>query len=113
MNDEAGVTVVVPVWGRYIAFIRECIASALDQTGVQAPKVVVVDNASDVPLPSLPPEVEVVRSPRRLSVGAARNLGLGRVETGKVIFCDADDRLLPGILSHPRAGVRLVAAICH
>jgi glycosyltransferase involved in cell wall biosynthesis len=116
MNDGADVTVVVPVWDRYVAFVRECIASALDQTGVRTPKVVVVDNASDVPLPSLPPAVEVVRSPRRLSVGAARNFGLERVETEKVIFCDADDRLLPGAIafltSRMEERPELVAAIC-
>ena len=116
MNHGAGVTVVVPVWDRYAAFVRECVASALDQAGVQPPKVVVVDNASDIPLPSLPSVVEVVRSPRRLSVGAARNLGLGRVETENVIFCDADDRLLPGAIdfltSRMAERPELVAAIC-
>jgi glycosyltransferase involved in cell wall biosynthesis len=116
MSDGARVTIVVPVWDRYVGFIRECVASALDQAGVRAPKVVVVDNASNVPLPSLPPVVEVVRSPRRLSVGAARNFGLGRVETGKVIFCDADDRLLPGAIAFLTSRMaerpELVAAIC-
>ena len=73
--------------------------SALDQTGVRTPNVVVIDNNSDVVLPPLPPGVEVVRLPKRVSVGAARNAGLALVETGKVIFCDADDRLLPGAIA--------------
>jgi glycosyltransferase involved in cell wall biosynthesis len=116
MSGRAAVTVVVPVWGRYVGFVRECVESVLDQTGVEAPRVVVVDNASDVPLPSLPPEVEVVRSTRRVSVGAARNLGLGRVETENVVFCDADDLLVPGAIafltSRMAARPKLVAAIC-
>jgi glycosyltransferase involved in cell wall biosynthesis len=106
----------VPVWDGYVAFVRHCVESILDQTGVETPRVVVVDNASHVPLPSLPRGVQVVRSHRRLSVGAARNLGLGRVETTNVIFCDADDRLLPGsmafLISRMEARPELVAAIC-
>jgi len=116
MNGTAAVTVVVPVWDRYAAFLRECVESVLDQADVKAPRVVVVDNASDVRVPSLPPGVEVVRSPRRLSVGAARNLGLARVETKTVVFCDADDRLLPGALAFLTARMtarpELVATIC-
>jgi glycosyltransferase involved in cell wall biosynthesis len=110
------VTVVVPVWDRYVAFVRECVESILEQTGVETPRVVVVDNASDVPLPSLPRGVEFARSHRRLSVGAARNLGLARAETTTVIFCDADDRLLPGslafLISRMEERPEIVAAIC-
>jgi glycosyltransferase involved in cell wall biosynthesis len=58
---------------------------------------VVVDNASDPGLPELP-GVEVVRADERLSVGAARNLGLNHVETPYVVFWDADDIMLPGTL---------------
>ena len=57
----------------------------------------VVDNASSTPVPELE-GCEVVRSPRRLSVGAARNLGLERVATEYVVFLDADDMLLDGTL---------------
>jgi glycosyltransferase involved in cell wall biosynthesis len=116
MNDTAGTTVVVPVWDSYVAFLGQCIAGALDQIGGRSPRIIVVDNASNTPLPPLHPSVEIVRSARRLSIGAARNLGLAHVETETVIFCDADDRLLPGaiaflssqIAEHPEA----VAVIC-
>ncbi len=60
----------------------------------QAP-IVVVDNASSTPVPELE-GCEVVRAPRRLSVGAARNLGLEQVATEYVVFLDADDMLLEG-----------------
>ena len=109
-------TVVIPVWNRYVRFLGECVASALDQTGIASPRVIVVDNASEMPLPSLPADVEVVRSPSRLSVGAARNLGLQRVESENVVFCDADDQLLAGTIaflaSRMRERPELVAAIC-
>ena len=116
MSGRAVVTVVVPVWDSYVTFVRECIESILDQPDVDPPRVVLVDNASGVPVPSLPPGVEIVRSERRLSVGAARNLGLGRVETENVIFCDADDRLLPGAMALLSARMaerpELAATIC-
>ena len=110
------VTVVVPVWDRYVAFLSECLESVVEQEGAPAPQVVVVDNASNVPLPPLPQGVTVVRAPRRLSVGAARNLGLTQVATRDVIFYDADDRLLAGTIAFlsSRMAMRpeLVAAIC-
>ncbi len=62
----------------------------------------VVDNASDAPLPSVD-GVEVLRLRRRVTLGAARNEGLTRVDTPYVMFLDADDVLLPGALSALRA----------
>ena len=110
------VTVVVPVWDRYVALLSECLVSVLEQECAPPPQVVVVDNASNVPLPWLPPAVTVIQAPRRLSVGAARNLGLTRVETREVIFCDADDRLLPDAIAFlsSRMAMRpeLIASIC-
>lgn len=97
MTSATGVSVVVPVWDGYCSFLSECLDSVLSQPD-ERPHVIVVDNASQEPLPPLPPEVEVLRAPVRLSVGAARNLSLSRVATPEVIFCDADDRLLPGSL---------------
>lgn len=116
MNDTLGTTVVVPVWDRYVQFLVPCLESVLGQTDGQSTGVIVVDNASSVPMPHLPPSVQVVRSSRRLSVGAARNLALSCVETENVIFCDADDRLLPGAIAFLSSRMaerpRLVAAIC-
>ena len=97
----ADVTVVVPVWDRYCAFLPDCVAALLDQAG-GPPPIVVVDNASHESLPPLSSAVEVVRSDERLSVGAARNLGLERVTTARVMFCDADDRLLPDAIAFQR-----------
>jgi cellulose synthase/poly-beta-1,6-N-acetylglucosamine synthase-like glycosyltransferase len=62
-------------------------------------KVLIVDNASNTPLPKLSDEVEVVRIKTRMSVGAARNFGLALVRTPLVLFLDADDILLPEALT--------------
>jgi glycosyltransferase involved in cell wall biosynthesis len=88
---------VVPAWGAYAG---APLAEALESLRAQdvAARIVVVDNASDPPLPE-PPGAEVIRAPERLTVGAARNLGLAEVRTPYVLFWDADDLMLPGTLS--------------
>jgi hypothetical protein len=74
--------------------------------------VIVVDNASNVPLPELS-GVQIVRSPVRVSLGAARNLGLAEAQTELVMFADADDLMLPGTIRRLQEGLdtdrRLVA----
>ena len=93
---EPDTTIVVPVWGPYGG---STLLEALASLRAQDPpaRILVVDNASDEPLPDLG-DMEVVAAPRRLTVGAARNLGLERVRTPYVLFWDADDLMLPGTL---------------
>lgn len=89
-------TVVIPVWDRYATLrMREAVASITAQD--RPAQLLVVDNASIVPLPELA-DVSVVRSAERLTLGAARNLGLADVHTQYVIFWDADDVMEPGAL---------------
>ena len=89
------VTVVIPVWDEYVRFVPEAVDSARqDDAGV---RIIIVDNASEEVLPEIT-GVRLLKAPRRLSVGAARNLGLQNVETEFVLILDADDRLLPGAL---------------
>lgn len=90
-------TVVIPVWDAYVA---QRLIDAVRSLREQEPpaRIIVVDNASQVPLPVLP-GVSVVRSRQRLSLGAARNIGLERVSTPYVIFWDADDMMLPDALA--------------
>lgn len=73
---------------------------ALCSLSSQAPaaRLLVVDNASDVALPEVP-HAEVIRSDQRLTLGAARNLGLAHVSSPNVIFWDADDVMEPGTLA--------------
>jgi glycosyltransferase involved in cell wall biosynthesis len=88
-------TVVIPVWDEYVRFLEEAVGSVREDA--PGTPIVVVDNASSVPVPELP-GTTVVRAPERLTVGAARNLGLDAVETDNVLVLDADDRLLPGTI---------------
>jgi glycosyltransferase involved in cell wall biosynthesis len=97
------VSVVIPVWGaRYVDSLGRAIAS-VRREDKEVP-VVVVDNASDVEVPEVAGTV-VVRSPRRLSAGEARNLGLERVATDCVVLLDADDELVEGALASLRQGI--------
>jgi glycosyltransferase involved in cell wall biosynthesis len=77
--------------------LQDALESLRCQTS--AARIIVVDNASE-DLPGTVEGVEVVRTPARLTVGAARNFGLERVDTPYVVFWDADDLMLPGTLSH-------------
>lgn len=87
---------MIPVWDRYASLrMREAVASITSQD--RAARLLVVDNASTAPLPELA-DVGLVRSAERLTLGAARNLGLAHVETPYVIFWDADDVMEPGTL---------------
>lgn len=90
-------TVVIPVWDAYVATRLIDAVSSLRTQDAPA-RIIVVDNASHVAIPVLP-GVTTVRSRERLSLGAARNLGLARVSTPYVVFWDADDVMLPGTLA--------------
>ena len=89
-------TVVIPVWDDYVQYLHEAVQSV--RSDEPEMPIVVVDNASTWPLPKLD-QVSLVRSQRRLTAGAARNLGIGTVETPYVLVLDADDKLLPGTLA--------------
>jgi glycosyltransferase involved in cell wall biosynthesis len=92
-------TVVVPVWGRYAAWVPECVESIWSQRDDADLRLIVLDNASEERLPALPDGVEVARLERRHTLGGARNRGLELVETELVSFCDADDVFPPGYFS--------------
>ncbi len=88
---------MVPVWDEYVA---ERLSEALKSLKAQdsMPEIVVVDNASAVAVPDVS-GISVVRAPRRLPLGTARNLGLAEATTPYVVFWDADDIMLPGALA--------------
>ena len=93
---EPQVSVVVPAWGDYAG---KALAEALESLHAQdlPARVIVVDNASAPPLGPME-GAEVLRSDSRLSLGAARNLGLEAVRSPYVVLWDADDLMLPGTL---------------
>lgn len=93
---EPDTTIVIPVWGPYAGqTLIDAVESlhAQDRPG----RILIVDNASDDAV-CPPPGAEVIRAPRRLTVGAARNHGLAHVRSPFVLFWDADDLMLPGTL---------------
>lgn len=104
-------TVVIPVWDEYVALrFEEALASVVAQ---DVPlDIIVVDNASRVPLPEMA-DVVVIHIRERVSLGAARNAGLQRVRTENVMFTDADDLIEPWVVRRLEAGLdsdpRLVA----
>jgi hypothetical protein len=102
-DSAASTTVVLAVWDAYVGErLSEAIASLRDQDA--AARIVIVDNASDLEVPELP-GAEVVRSPGRLTLGAARNLGVAQVSTKYVVVWDADDLMLPETLSFLESGI--------
>ena len=97
-------TIVIPVWDDYVSERLEQALHSVRAQQTPPPPIVVVDNASAVPLPPLT-GAWVVRAPTRLTLGAARNLGLARVETPYVVFWDADDIMLEGTLPFLEAAI--------
>ncbi len=94
---------VIPAWGAdFVALLPVAVGSVKAQN--RPVTIVVVDNASEVAVPPLP-GVTIVRSPRRLSAGEARNLGLEHVATEYVVLLDADDELVAGMLEALEAGI--------
>jgi hypothetical protein len=97
------VAVVIPAWDDYVPrFLPRAIASVTAQD--EPARVIVVDNASTVPIPAID-GVQVVETGARVSRGAARNVGLELVTEPFVVFLDADDTLLPGALGALVAGL--------
>jgi len=95
-KPDTRVSVVVPVWDDYVG---PHLAEAVESLRAQGHpfRLIVVDNASTKPVPALD-DAEVVRTPERLTTGAARNFGVRHVDTPYVIFWDADDLMLPGTI---------------
>ena len=97
-------TIVIPVWDDYVSERLERALHSVRAQSTPPPSIVVVDNASTVPLPPLP-GAWVLRAPMRLTLGAARNLGLTRVDTPYVVFWNADDVMLEGALPFLEAAI--------
>jgi glycosyltransferase involved in cell wall biosynthesis len=81
-----------------VRFLPEAIASLRDDAAPPV-EILVADNASAEPIPTLP-DIRVQRWDTRLSIGAIRNRALEAVRTEYVMWWDADDIALPGMLRH-------------
>ena len=98
MTAKPSVAIVIPCY-QYAHFLAGAIESALDQRVPAAEILVVDDGSTDRPEPVVEsfPSVCLIRQPNR-GLAAARNAGLHAVDSDKVIFLDADDRLLPNAI---------------
>jgi len=97
------VTVVLPVWNG-APYLREAIASVLDQRGV-ALRLIVIDNGSTDATPDIAAEaaardarVHIVRLAQRNLVDAL-NIGVSMAETPLIARMDADDSSYPDRLA--------------
>lgn len=93
--EETTVAIVIPCYGQSV-YLPAAIESALVQTRV-ADEIIVVDDGGDedlLPMVSKRAGVRLIRQENR-GLAAARNFGLARARSDKIIFLDADDELLP------------------
>src|SRR5438046_2433118 len=93
MRSTVGVVITTY---NHAAFLGPAIESALAQTEPAAAVLVVDDGSTDdsASVAAKHPGVRVIRQSNR-GLAAARNAGLREHTTDKLIFLDADDRLLP------------------
>jgi SAM-dependent methyltransferase len=106
-SDKTTVAVVITTYN-HAHFLQEAIQSVLEQTHPAEEIVVVDDGSSDDPAAVLAPhpQLRLLRQSNQ-GLAAARNAGLRALRSDKVIFLDADDRLLPDAIA---AGLACFAA---
>lgn len=95
VSGKARVAVVIPCF-QHAQHLRGAIESVLGQT-VRAAEIIVVDDGStDRPeeVTRAFPKVRLIVQENR-GLAGARNTGLRKAKSDKIIFLDADDRLLP------------------
>jgi glycosyltransferase involved in cell wall biosynthesis len=93
------VAVVITTYN-HARYLGEALRSVLAQTHAAAEVLVVDDGSTDDPaaVVSTFAGVKLLRQPNQ-GLSAARNAGLQAVHSDKVVFLDADDRLLPNALA--------------
>ena len=94
-----GVAVVIPCFNQK-RFLAGAIDSATAQT-VSPNEIIVVDDGSDEDLSSVTTsyvQVRLIRQDNR-GLAGARNRGLKEAFSDKIVFLDADDRLLPNAIA--------------
>jgi glycosyltransferase involved in cell wall biosynthesis/SAM-dependent methyltransferase len=98
-SDKTTVAVIMTTYN-HAHFLLEAIHSVLAQTHPADEILVVDDGSSDDPaaVVSLCASVKLIRQNNQ-GLSAARNAGLKAVRSDKVVFLDADDRLLPNAIA--------------
>jgi SAM-dependent methyltransferase len=106
-SDKTTAAVVITTYN-HAHFLQEAIRSVLGQTHPADEIVVVDDGSSDDPAAVVAayPQLRLLRQSNQ-GLAAARNAGLRALRSDKVVFLDADDRLLPGAIA---AGLACFAA---
>ncbi|MFE6684869.1 glycosyltransferase family 2 protein [Streptomyces sp. NPDC057743] len=95
-DTSVDTSVVIPVWDAYVDARLDTAVRSIQDQGWPV-DIILVDNASTVPLPPFP-DTRQVSAPHRLTLGASRNFGLRAVTTPYVVFWDSDDVMPPGTL---------------
>jgi glycosyltransferase involved in cell wall biosynthesis len=86
------VSVVIPAY-RGASTIAHTLESIANQTGVDRPEVIVVESSGDAAGDIVArdfPWVTLLREPKRLSAGAARNRGASQAQGDFILFIDQD-----------------------
>jgi len=107
------VSVIVPCLG-HARELRLCLDALQHQEGRTAFEVIVVDSAADPKVKSVVkgfPDVQLRRSKRNLSAGAARNLGVKHARGTVLAFIDADCIPSPGWVRAAARSIRAGAMI--
>ena len=108
--ESPSVAVVITTYN-HAHFLGDAIESVLAQTHPVAEVIVVDDGSVDDPAAVVAryAGVRLIQQPN-LGLAAARNTGMRAVHSEKVIFLDADDRLLPNAVAAGRACFARAAA---
>ncbi len=105
MAAQPGLSVIIPTYNR-APLVSEAVASVLAQTWRDF-EVLVVDDASGdgtaAALAAFGSRIRVLRSPSRLGVAAARNLGISAAQGQWLAFLDSDDLWRPEKLARQMA----------
>ena len=105
MAAQPGLSVIIPTYNR-AALVPEAMASVLAQTWRDF-EVLVVDDASRdgtaEALAAFGSRIRLLRSPSRLGVAAARNLGISAARGQWLAFLDSDDLWRPEKLARQMA----------
>lgn len=100
------VSVIIPTFNN-AARLPDCIRSVISQSGDFRLETIIVDDGSTDATPGITsgyqrtyPDVIKVLSQQNSGQSAARNRGIDFATGDYLMFVDADDRLLPGAISH-------------
>ena len=96
-TSKIDLSIVIVTWNAK-KYVEECLASIVEQRGLEGMETILVDNASTDGTPDLVqnefPRVRLIRNDRNLGFAAANNIGL-REATGEYIFLINSDVVVP------------------